>query len=253
MTLSPSELERYGRQILISGWGVTAQEKLKAAKVAVAGIGGLGCPSSIYLAAVGLGKVVLIDKEKFKLSNLNRQILGWQKDIGKFKVEVAKEKLEALNQEIQVETVIADITKENIRNVIGNVDVVIDGQDNWKTRFTINEYCIAHRIPFVHAGVSGLHGQMTVILPGKGACLRCIFPKDPPEAENVPILGATPAFFASLQVIETVKLVTGIGRPLVGIMLFANSEDMEFETVKVKQNHECPVCRNLQPRTNSFH
>jgi molybdopterin/thiamine biosynthesis adenylyltransferase len=244
VSLSPSELERYERQMLISGWGIKGQKKLKVAKVAVAGIGGLGCPASIYLTVVGVGKLVLIDKEKFELNNLNRQILGSQKDIGKAKAEVAKEKLEALNSEVEVKSVVAEITKENVQNVIGNVDVVLDGQDNWKTRFIINEYCVTHNIPFVHAGVSALHGQMTTIVPGKGPCLRCIFPKDPPEVEKIPMLGVTPAFFAALQVMETAKLVTGIGSPLVGRMLFANGREMAFETVEVKRNVECTVCGN---------
>ncbi|MDH5753909.1 MAG: HesA/MoeB/ThiF family protein [Candidatus Bathyarchaeota archaeon] len=245
MSLSPSELERYERQMLISGWGVEGQKKLKSAKVAVVGIGGLGCSAAIYLAAVGIGKIILVDKGKFKLNNLNRQILCWQRDVGKFKAEVAKEKLEALNPEIEVEAVVAEITKDNTHDVIGDVDVVVDGQDNWKTRFIINEYCVMRNIPFIHAGVSALHGQMTTIVPGKGPCLRCIFPKDPPEVEKILVLGATPALFASLQVMETVKLVTGIGKPLVGRMLFANGEEMVFETVEVKRNVECPVCGNL--------
>ena len=242
MSLTPSELERYERQMLIPGWGLDGQKKLKAAKVAVAGIGGLGCPASIYLTAVGIGKIILIDKEKFELNNLNRQVLGWQDDIGKFKTEAAKEKLEELNSEIEIKAVVAEISKENARNAIGDVDVVVDGQDNWKTRFIINEYCVTNKIPFIHAGISSLHGQMTTILPGKGPCLRCIFPKEPPEVEKIPVLGATPALLASLQVIETVKLVTKIGKPLVGRILFVNGEEMVFETVAVKRNVECPVC-----------
>lgn len=245
MSLSPSELERYGRQIQISGWGIEGQEKLKAAKVAVIGIGGLGCPTSIYLTAVGVGKIILIDNEKFELNNLNRQILGWQRDIGKSKAKVAKEKLEALNSEIEVEAVVAEITRDNVHNLIGDVDVIVDGQDNWKTRFILNEYCVTRGIPFVHAGVSAMHGQMTTIVPGKGPCLRCIFPKDPPEVEEIPVLGATPALFASLQVMEAIKLVTGIGRLLVGRMLFASGEEMAFETVEVKRNIKCPVCGGL--------
>ena len=245
MSLSPSELERYDRQMLISGLGTDGQKKLKAAKVAVAGVGGLGCPASIYLAAAGMGKIVLVDKEKFELNDLNRQILGWQKDIGRFKAEAAKEKLDALNPEIGTEAVVAEITKENIHDVMRDVDIVVDGQDNWKTRFIINVYCVTHNIPFVHAGVSALHGQITTIIPRKGPCLRCIFPKDPPEPEKVPVLGSTPALFASLQVMETIKLVTGIGEPLVGRMLFANAEEMVFETVEVKRNIECPVCGDL--------
>jgi len=114
-----------------------------------------------------------------------------------------------------------------------------------KIRFIINEYCVRHSIPFIHAGVSALHGQMTTIVPGKGPCLRCIFPKDPQEVQKITVLGATPALLASLQVMETVKLVTRVGKPLVGRMLFANGEEMVFETVEVKRTIECSVCGNL--------
>jgi len=245
MSLSQSELERYERQMLISGWGVEGQKKLKAARVAVVGMGGLGCPASIYLTAVGIGKLIIVDKDKFELHNLNRQILGWHKDVGRFKAKVAEEKLEALNSEVEIEAIVGEIGRENVQDVIGDVDVVVDGQDNWEARFIINEYCVTHNIPFVHAGVSALHGQMTTIVPHKGPCLRCIFLKDPPEAERIPVLGATPALFASLQVMETVKLVTGIGKPLIGRMLFINGDEMIFETVEVKRNVKCPVCSSL--------
>lgn len=245
MSLSPSELERYNKQMLISGWGSEGQTKLKASKVLVAGLGGLGCPSSLYLAAAGVGKIILVDKGKFKISDLNRQILCWQRDLGRSKVEVAKEKLKALNPETEVEAVFTEIRKDTVDGIIGDADIVVDGMDNWRTRFVINECCVMQRIPFVHAGVSMLHGQMITIVPGKGPCLRCIFPKAPPETVRIPVLGATPALFASLQVMETVKLITGIGKPLVGRMLFANGEEMAFETVEVKRNLKCPVCGNL--------
>lgn len=245
MSLSSLELERYERQMLISSWGVEGQRKLKTAKVAVVGIGGLGCSTSLYLAAAGIGRIILVDKGKFKLNNLNRQVLCWQKDLGRFKAKVAKEKLEAFNPEIKVEAVADEVTKEKVHNLIGKVDVIVDGLDNWKTRFIINDYCVIQRIPFVHAGVSGMHGQITTIVPGEGPCLRCIFPKIPPEVENVPVLGATPAFFASLQVIETVKLITGLGEPLVGRMLFIDGKEMAVEIVRMKRRVNCPICSNL--------
>ena len=245
MGLSPSELERYNRQMLISDLGLEGQRKLRASKVVVAGIGGLGCLSSLYLAAAGFGEIILVDKGKFKLSDLNRQILCWQRDLRRFKADVAKEKLEALNPEIQVEALVTEITKDGVHDVIGDADVVVDGLDNWRTRFVINEYCVMQGIPFVHAGVSALHGQMITIVPGKGPCLRCIFPKEPPEVERIPVLGATPALFAALQVMETIKLITGIGEPLIGRMLFLNGKEMEFETVEMKRSVKCPICGNL--------
>jgi molybdopterin/thiamine biosynthesis adenylyltransferase len=245
MSLSPSELERYNRQMLISDLGSEGQRKLKASKVVVAGIGGLGCLSSLYLAAAGVGKIVLVDKGKFKLSDLNRQILCWQRDIGRFKAEVAKEKLEALNPEIQIEALVAEITKDSAYGVIGCADVVVDGLDNWRTRFVLNDYCVMQGIPFVHAGVSALHGQMITIVPGEGPCLRCVFPKEPPEVEKIPVLGATPALLAALQVIDVIKLITGLGIPLVGRMLFLNGKEMEFETVEMQRSPKCPICSNI--------
>lgn len=242
MSLSPSELERYNRQMLISGWGLEGQRKLKASKVIVAGLGGLGCPASLYLAAAGIGKIVLVDKGEFKLSDLNRQILCWQSDFGRFKAEVAKEKLEALNPEIELEARVAEITKDSTSDVIGDADIIVDGMDNWRTRFIINKYCVTQGIPFIHAGVSALHGQMITIIPGKGPCLRCIFPKEPPEVERIPVLGAMPALLASLQVMEVTKLITGIGEPLVGRMLFLNGKEMVFETVEMKRSAECQIC-----------
>ncbi|MDH5461446.1 MAG: HesA/MoeB/ThiF family protein [Candidatus Bathyarchaeota archaeon] len=245
MSLSALELERYNRQLLISGWGAEGQRKLKASKVVVAGIGGLGCPSSLYLAAAGIGKIVLVDVDKFKLSDLNRQIHCWSRDLGRFKAEVASEKLMALNPEIEVEAAVAEITKNSVRDIIEDANIVVDGMDNWRTRFIINEYCVRQGIPFIHAGVSGLHGQLLTIIPAEGPCLRCVLPKDPPEVERFPVLGATPALLATLQVMEVVKLITGIGEPLVGRMLFLNGKEMTFETVEMKINAECPVCGGL--------
>lgn len=245
MSLSPSELERYNRQIMISGLGLEGQRKLKASEVIVAGLGGLGCLSSLYLAAAGIGKITLVDKKKFKLSDLNRQILCWQGDIGRFKAEVAKEKLEALNPEIEVEVLVTEITKDSVHDVIGYADVVIDGLDNWRTRFIINEYCVMQGIPFIHAGVSALHGQMITILPGKSPCLRCIFPKDPPEVERIPVFGATPALLAALQVMAAVKLIAEIGEPLAGRMLFLNGKEMVFEVIEIKRSVDCPICGYL--------
>ena len=245
MSLLSSELERYDRQMLISGWGLEGQRKLKASKAAVLGIGGLGCLSSLYLAAAGVGKIILIDKDGFKLSDLNRQILCWQKDLGLPKAEVAKKKLEALNSEIAVEALVAEITNDSVHDLIKDADIIVDGLDNWRTRFIVNSYCVAQGIPFIHAGVAGLQGQMSTIIPGKGPCLRCIFPKDPPEVERFPVLGATPALLAALQVTEAVKIVTGIGESLVGRILFFDGKEMAFETVETERNDKCPICGHL--------
>lgn len=242
MNLSNSEKERYDRQMRISGWGEEGQKKLKQSKVVVMGVGGLGCPASIYLAAAGVGNLVLVDKESSELSNLNRQILHWQKDIGKPKVLSAKEKMEELNPEINVEAIQTEITDKNIDELVSGATVIVDAMDNFKIRFMINETSVKRRIPFVHAGIYGLQGQMTTIFPGKGPCLRCIFPTTPPEADTFPVAGVTPGVLGILQATEAIKLILGIGEPLIGRLLFFDGEDMSFITCEALKNPNCTVC-----------
>jgi len=250
--LSESELERYNRQILIKGWGVKGQKKLKRSKVMVVGVGGLGSVSSLYLAAAGIGKLVLIDKDKVSLSDLNRQILYSEEDLGLLKVDVAKRKIESLNSEVNVEAVIGEITKGNVRDLIEDVDVVVDGLDNWSTRFILNECCVEKSIPFVHAGVSEFYGQITTVMPGRGPCLRCIFPEKPRELKVIPIFGAIPGVLASLQVVEVIKMITGIGRLLVGRMLLLDGEGMTCEETEIKRNPNCPICGSLNRSDRTF-
>jgi len=244
-SLSESELERYDRQMLISGWGEEGQKRIKSARVVVTGVGGLGCPASIYLAAAGVGKLVLVDREKFELSNLNRQILGWQEDIGRLKAEAAAEKLRALNPDIKVEAVVVDIKEENVHRLLEGADVVVDAMDNWRTRFIINGGCVDSKIPFVHAGIFGFYGQITTIIPGTGPCLRCILPKTPSEISIFPVPGVTPALFASLQAMETLKLITGLGETLKGRMLLFDGERINFTIVDVEKDPKCPACSHL--------
>ncbi|MGQ9721007.1 MAG: HesA/MoeB/ThiF family protein [Candidatus Jordarchaeum sp.] len=242
MSLSKSEKERYDRQMRISEWGEKGQKKIKQSKVVVMGVGGLGCPASIYLAAAGIGNLVLVDKESSELSNLNRQILHWQKDIGKPKVISAKEKLEELNPEIKVEAIQIEITDQNIEELVAGATVVVDAMDNFEIRFMINKNCVKKRIPFVHAGIYGFQGQMTTILPGKGPCLRCIFPTTPPEADKFPVAGVTPGVLGILQATEVIKLITGIGEPLIGKLLFFDGEDMTFIICEASKNPNCKIC-----------
>lgn len=231
--------------MLIAGWGEEGQIKLKKANVVVAGVGGLGCPVSLYLAAAGVGRILLIDNERFELSNLNRQILGFQKDIGNLKVKAAKEKLKALNHEIHISIKGLQITRENICELIRGSNVVVDAMDNWRTRFIINEGCVRERIPLVHAGIQSWSGQITTILPGKSPCLRCIVPRNPTEIKPFPVLGATPGLFAMLQVVEVVKILTGLGNLLTGKLLLFDGEDMNFNLVEISRNPNCPVCKNI--------
>lgn len=243
--LSKSELERYNRQIIMPEWGEEGQKKLKSSRVIITGVGGLGCSSSLYLAVAGIGELIIIDNEKFELSNLNRQILGWTKDIGRPKVNAVTEKLKEINPEISIKPKFVTITKENIGELIDKSNVVIDALDNWHTRFLVNEACVHKKIPYIHAGVYGFIGQITTIIPGKTPCLQCIMPDMPAEISKPPIVGVTPALLATLQVMETIKLIVGIGKTLEKKILIINGENFNFTTIDLKRAKNCPVCSYL--------
>ena len=245
MTFSSAELERYGRQIRVEGLGKSGQSKLKKARVMVVGAGGLGCPASFYLVAAGIGHVAVVDKETVELSNLNRQILHWSNDIGRPKGVSMVEKLRQLNPEVTVETLQKVVTTHNARQLVKGFTVVVDALDNWRTRFLLNKACVKEKIPFVHAGVYALYGQITTILPGKGPCLQCILPKIPPEEEKFPVLGAAVGTLGLLEALETIKIITGLGEPLVGRMLHFDGETMSFQEIKVERRRNCPVCGSL--------
>jgi adenylyltransferase/sulfurtransferase len=243
--LSSSELERYHRQMMISGWGEEGQLLLKAAKVVVVGVGGLGCPVSLYLAAAGVGEIVLVDSESFELSNLNRQVLGWERDIGRDKVEAAGEKLSGFNPEVTVIEKRTEVTTDNIDELILGATVVVDALDNWDTRFIVNDACVRNQTPFVHAGIIGFSGQVTTIIPGEGPCLNCIIPEKPDPVATFPVLGATPGLFGTLQVMETLKLITGMGESLKGRLIYFDGEFMDFDSVEIGRNPSCPTCSGL--------
>ena len=247
MTLSNKELERYDRQIMIEGWGVQGQEKIKSSKVVVMGIGGLGCPVSFYLAAAGVGTIVLVDEGKYELSNLNRQILGWTNDVGRFKVESAAEKILAFNPNIKVETKIERVEENTVSGIISDADVVVDALDNWKTRFLINKKCVDRKIPLIHAGIRGMYGQVMTVIPYEGPCLRCLLPISPPEVERFPVLGATAGLMAMIQAMETIKILVGVGESLIGSMLVFDGTNSTFMEIDIKRSEKCSVCNS------SFH
>ncbi len=228
--------------MIINGFGETGQRKLKAAHVVVAGIGGLGSPASSYLAAAGVGHLTIIDSQRAELSNLNRQMLHWGPDVGRLKVESATEKLTTMNSNIKVDAIFEQITSENVDRITKGVDVVVDGMDNYHTRYLLNEACVRNRVPFIHGAVEGLVGQLMTILPGGGPCLKCAIPKEPPNKPLFPVLGATPGVIGCLQAMEAIKLITGVGEPLVGRMLIFNGMDMTFDEIKVNRDPSCQVC-----------
>ncbi|MCX8175895.1 MAG: HesA/MoeB/ThiF family protein [Candidatus Bathyarchaeota archaeon] len=243
--LTQKEFKRYDRQIRIENFGVKAQEKLKEAKVVIAGVGGLGCTASTYLAVAGVGEIVLVDREKVEFSNLNRQVLHWEKDVGKFKVYSAAKKLRKLNSNVKVRELVGEINNKNVYRFIKNADVVVDGLDNFKTRFLLNKACMELGIPFVHAAIHGLIGELMTIIPGKGPCYQCYIVKELKEIKPTPALGATAGVIGCLEAIEVIKLMAEVGEPLVGKLLLFNGGTMEFTTLEIKRLKNCPACGKL--------
>lgn len=181
-----------------------------------------------------------------ELSNLNRQILHWEEDIGESKSISAARKLAKLNPSIEVTPLFESITEDNVTGIIESAHAVIDGMDNFETRFILNSACVAAVMPFIHAGINGLLGEVTTIIPGKTPCFACIFPQVPEEGEAIPVFGVTPALMAALQVTEAIKLIAGFGDLLAGKMLYFNGETMEFAVVDLVRNPECSVCGGLK-------
>ena len=248
MEMQDERFLRYDRQMRVEGFGREGQLKLRRACVVVIGLGGLGCPSATYLAMAGVGKLKLVDKGEVDLSDLNRQFLYGPEDLGKPKARVAAEKLGSLNPDVDVEALEVELDEDSLPEVLKGADVVLDGLDNWRTRFLVNEACVEAGIPFIHAGIRSFYGQMTTVMPGRGPCLRCILRTTPPEEEVVPVLGPTPGVMGSLQALEAIKVLTGLGEPLVGRLLIFDGLKMKFEEVRVDRSPGCPVCGHIGGR-----
>lgn len=240
--LTESDLIRYERQILYPRFGEEGQGRLKQSHVVVAGLGGLGSAASMYLACAGVGHITIVDSDFVELSNLNRQILHWEEDAGEKKPLSAAQKLTKLNSSIEVTPVCERVTADNVRDIIKGAQVVIDGMDNFETRFILNSACVAEGIPFIHAGVHGLLGEVTTIVPGETPCLACIFPSVPGRKRRIPVFGVTPALIAMLQVTEAIKLLAGFGNLLAGKMLYIDIERMEFNLANLTKRPNCKVC-----------
>ncbi len=211
--LTTDERKRYDRQIMIRGLGEDGQEKLKQAKVIIAGSGGLGSPAAIYLAAAGVGTIRIVDHDRVELSNLNRQVLHWDRDLGRNKVDSAAEKLRQLNQGVKIEAIEETINEANIQQLVAGFDLIVDAMDNLPTRYLLNRAAIENHIPFVHGAVYGLEGRAMTIVPGKTACLRCVYRGLIPQ-EKFPVIGVTPAVIGCIQATEVIKYIVGIGKLL---------------------------------------
>jgi molybdopterin-synthase adenylyltransferase len=239
--LTPEERQRYDRQIMIPGLGEAGQEKLKSARVVIAGSGGLGSPIALYLTAAGVGTIRIIDNDTVELSNLNRQILHWDKDIGKEKTKSAYEKLTKLNKDVTIETINATIDETNVYDLTAGFDVIVDAMDNMPTRYSLNKAAIEHKIPFVHGAVSGLEGRAMTVIPRESACIRCLYHAAPLK-RKFPVLGTTPAIIGAIQATEVIKYLTGIGTLLANRLLIYDGLNMKFTELSVVRNTNCEHC-----------
>jgi molybdopterin/thiamine biosynthesis adenylyltransferase len=242
--LTRTEKERYRRQLSIEGIGEGGQSKIKQATVAIIGVGGLGSPVCMYLTAAGIGRLIIVDDQMVEISNLNRQVLHWQEDArtSRSKVDSAAEKLNAMNPDLKVQKHSERITSDNISLLLVDADIIVDCTDNFETRMIMNDYAIDSSKPFVHGAVESLHGQITTILAGKTPCLRCIFHRTPGRKATISILGSTAGVVGAMQANEVLKIVTGLGEPLLGKMLVLDMENNCYETISIEKDPNCIAC-----------
>lgn len=250
MAVSPSftaeQVKRYSRHIIMPQIGGKGQRKLLDARVLLVGAGGLGSPAALYLAAAGVGTLGIVDFDQVDLSNLQRQILHHGHDVGRLKVESASESIHDINPDVKVIQHPVQLSSENIMELIDNYDVILDGSDNFPTRYLINDACFMAGKPNVHGSIFLFEGQATVFLPGKG-CYRCLFPTPPPpglvpNCAEAGVLGVLPGIIGTIQAIETIKLILGLGDSLAGRLLLFDALAMEFREVRLKRDANCPVC-----------
>ena len=248
MAFSNEQLERYSRHIILKEVGVKGQKKLLNAKVLIIGAGGLGAPAAVYLAAAGVGTIGIADADEVDLSNLQRQVIHATADIGKPKVESAKESMQAINPDVNVITYREYIYSKNILDIIKDYDFVLDGTDNFPAKFLINDACVKAGIPFCHAGIIRFRGQLMTWVPGAAApCYRCVF-KEPPPKDAVPtckqagVIGAMAGVIGCLQAMEAVKYITGAGELLTGYLLTYDALTNDFRKIKIPKDNHCGIC-----------
>ncbi len=245
--LTAEQRERYSRHVLIPEIGIEGQLKLLDAKVLLLGAGGLGSPTALYLAAAGVGTLGIVDDDVVDLSNLQRQIIHTNDRIGVPKVDSAEQAIHEINPDVEVVKYQTRLDSSNIMEIIEGYDVIVDGVDNFPTRYLLNDASVRLRIPVVSASILGFDGQLSVFAPYDGPCYRCLYPT-PPPAELAPscgangVLGALPGIMGVLQAIEVVKLVTGAGEPLIGRLLLYEALGTTFTNLKLKRDPDCPIC-----------
>ncbi len=241
------QLERYSRHILLADVGVEGQIRLSSAKVLIIGAGGLGAPVALYLAAAGVGTIGIVDNDTVEISNLQRQVCHFHNNIGKAKVESAKEKMKAINPDITVIALEKYLMADNIREIIRDYDFVVEGSDNFPTKFLVNDACVMESIPLSIGGILRFDGQAMTVVPGRSACYRCAF-RNPPPPDAVPscseagVLGAIAGMLGTIQAAETLKFITGAGSLLTDTLLSFDAKNMDFHKVHLQRQDDCAIC-----------
>jgi molybdopterin/thiamine biosynthesis adenylyltransferase/rhodanese-related sulfurtransferase len=245
--LTPEETLRYSRHLLLPPVGAEGQRRLKASRVLLVGAGGLGSPAALYLAAAGVGTIGLVEFDAVDVSNLQRQVLHGTRDVGRPKVDSARDRIADLNPHVTVEAHPTRLTSANALEIVRAYDVVIDGTDNFPTRYLVNDACVLTGRPYVYGSVFRFEGQASVFAAKDGPCYRCLFPEPPPpgavpDCEEGGVLGVLPGLIGVLQATEALKLLLGIGEPLVGRLLLVDALRMQFRTLKLERDPSCPAC-----------
>jgi molybdopterin/thiamine biosynthesis adenylyltransferase/rhodanese-related sulfurtransferase len=247
VTLTANEVARYSRHLIMPEVGMEGQKRLKAASVLLIGAGGLGSPLGLYLAAAGIGRIGLVDLDVVDFSNLQRQVLHGTPDVGRPKLHSARDRLQAINPEVHLDLYETRLTSANALGIFAPYDIIIDGTDNFQTRYLVNDACVLLKKPNVYGSIFRFDGQASVFAPPAGPCYRCLYPEPPPPGE-VPscaeggVLGILPGLVGCIQATEAVKLILGIGSPLVGRLLLYDALRMSFQEFKVRRNPKCPMC-----------
>jgi adenylyltransferase/sulfurtransferase len=251
--LLPDEVARYGRHLALPEFGVEGQERLKAAKVAIVGLGGLGSPAALYLAAAGVGTLGLIDGDRVDVTNLQRQVLYDELDLGEPKVAVAARRLSKMNSRLRVESFPNRLDSSNALDVLGGFDIVVDGSDNFPTRYLVNDATVLLGIPSIHGSVLRFEGRVSVFGLENGPCYRCLYPEPPPpgvvqDCQDAGVLGVMPGLIGVLQATEVVKTLCGIGDTLAGRLLIVDGLGFQFRTFAIAKDPRCPLCSTHQIR-----
>jgi molybdopterin/thiamine biosynthesis adenylyltransferase/rhodanese-related sulfurtransferase len=258
MPLSPEEVERYSRQTILPEFGEEGQERLKSARVLIIGAGGLGSPAALYLAAMGVGTIGIVEFDRVSLSNLHRQILYTTSDIGKAKGQTASSRLSEINPNVTIKTFSAYLDPDSALDIISDFDLVIDGSDNFSTRYVINDACLVLGIPLISASILRFEGQLCVFGVEGGPCYRCVFPEQPssgevPSCAEAGVIGVLPGVMGTLAAMEAVKFLAKIGESLIGRLLLYNALGASFRTVAVERDPSCPICSKPQSERKLAH